>query len=117
MIKMNQTDAFSAREAAETLRLLDRRQWVTCDAFFTQRLISRIEQMPPDRGWSGWRPNLRRVFWPALVLLTLLINLTSAVWFFDGRSFAAEDRHQSLTAFAEEYAINQTTDVIERLSQ
>jgi hypothetical protein len=109
---MKRHDEFAEREALETLKLLEQRQWVPSDAFFTQRLIARIERVQP-----GWRDRLRFLPAPGLALLMLLVNLTAAVWFFGWQPAAAEDRGLALTAIAEDYALGRTMDTIELLSQ
>ena len=96
------------QEVMKTLQCFEQRESIECNPFFSTRVLARIRSLEEEQRMRS----LRKVFSlgylrPALLALIVVLNITSAIIVFRGTQTQTNVREQYLTAFADEYALNQ----------
>ena len=96
------------QEVMKTLECFEQRTPIECNPFFSTRVMARIRSLEETQHARS----LRRVFSlgylrPALLALIVVLNIASAIIVFRGTQTQTNGREQYLTAFADEYAMNQ----------
>ena len=110
---MSGEDAMKSKEQIEqevmkTLQCFEQRESIECNPFFATRVLARIRSLEEEQRARS----LRKVFSlgylrPALLALIVVLNIASAIIVFRGSQTQTNVREQYLTAFADEYALNQ----------
>jgi hypothetical protein len=97
-----------AQEVMKTLQCFEHRESIECSPFFSTRVLARIRRLEEEKRVRS----LRKVFSlsylrPALLILIVVLNIVSAIMIFQGSRDHIDVRGQYLTAFANEYGLNQ----------
>lgn len=95
-------------EVEKTLKSLDNWKTIEADAFFYTRLSARLENMekPIPFQWLFDLPLVK----PALIVLTLFINLLSVNYILVNTENMEEQTSNFSTVFTDEYLLDQSTD-------
>lgn len=96
------------QEVIKTLQCFEHRESIECNPFFSTRVLARIRSLEEEKRARS----LRKVFSlsylrPALLILIVVLNIVSAIMIFRGSRDHMDVRGQYLTAFANEYGLNQ----------
>ena len=95
-------------EVEKTMNSLNNWKPVETDAFFFTRLSVRIEKRTQTKSfnWFFESPILR----PALITLTLLINILTINYFITYVENTKEESTDLISLFTDEYQLNQSTE-------
>ena len=96
------------QEVIKTLQCFEHRESIECSPFFSTRVLARIRRLEEEKRTRS----LRKVFSlsslrPALFILIVVLNIVSAIMIVRGSRDHMDAREQYLTAFANEYGLNQ----------
>lgn len=94
-------------EVLKTLQYLDTHEKLQTGPYFYSRLQSRIKQAENEEKFPVFKSVKRSVFILACCFIIGFANLTSAIWFFQGFESDSYDRSTYITAFADDYSLNQ----------
>jgi len=100
------------QEVLKTLQHLDTQEKIEHDPYFYTRLQSKIEHIGNRKKPTVFRPVTRSAVILAGSFIIAIANLTSAVVFFQESETESYDRSTYITAFADDYSLNQNYSFI-----
>lgn len=97
-------------EVQKTLAAMDNMEPLAADPYFYTRLNAKIQEMERTEQPLERRQGMLGYILPAMLVMLVAVNLFSVYWIFQGSSESGSDRESALSAFAEEYSLNQSSD-------
>lgn len=96
------------QEVIKTLQCFEHKESIECHPFFSTRVLAKLRNLEEEKRAHSLRKVLSLSYLrPAVLILIIVLNIVSVLVIFQGSSDQMDVRGQYLTAFADEYGLNQ----------
>ena len=96
------------QEIEKTLDSYNKTEKIECSPFFYTRLMGNIESLEKKQKHKVFESDLIRLLRPTLLILIIILNIVSGIYFFNYTTEQSQERSQYIKSLSEEFTIQRT---------